>query len=66
MTTRSILTKVNSKRKLPFTHTINPYRGCQFAGRHCYARYAHQFLEQTPEDFEHKVYFKENVVWPLA
>ncbi|MGA7108155.1 MAG: radical SAM protein [Terracidiphilus sp.] len=63
---RSILSKVNSKRKLPFTYAINPYRGCEFACRYCYARYAHEFLELTPEDFEHKIYFKENAAWLLT
>jgi DNA repair photolyase len=66
LATRSILTKVNSKRKLPFTYAINPYRGCEFACRYCYARYAHEFLELTPEEFEHKIYFKENAAWLLA
>jgi DNA repair photolyase len=63
---RSILNKVNSKRRLPFTYAINPYRGCEFACRYCYARYAHEFLELTPDDFEHKIYFKENAAWLLT
>jgi len=63
---RSILSKVASGRKLPFTHGINPFRGCEFACRYCYARYAHEFLELAPEDFEHKIYFKENAAWLLA
>ena len=62
---RSIVSKVASRRKMPFTHAINPYRGCEFACRYCYARYAHEFLELTPEDFEHKIYFKENAAWLL-
>src|SRR5579863_985227 len=66
LTTKSVLSKVVSKRKLPFTFAINPYRGCEFACRYCYARYAHEFLELTPEDFEHKIYFKQNVRWLLA
>jgi DNA repair photolyase len=66
LASRSILCKVNSKRKLPFTYAINPYRGCEFACRYCYARYAHEFLELTPEDFEHKIYFKENAAWLLT
>jgi len=65
LATKSILSKVVSKRKLPFTYAINPYRGCEFACRYCYARYAHEFLELTPEDFEHKIYFKQNVRWLL-
>jgi DNA repair photolyase len=63
--TRSILNKTVSRRGLPFTHAINPYRGCEFACRYCYARYTHEFLERTPEDFEHKIYFKENADWLL-
>src|ERR1700761_3719937 len=63
---KSILTKVRSKRKLPFDYAINPYRGCEFACRYCYARYAHEFLELTPEDFEHKIYYKQNAGWLLT
>ena len=64
--TRSILSKTVSRRGLPFTHAINPYRGCEFACRYCYARYTHEFLERTPEDFEHKIYFKQNAAWLLT
>lgn len=64
--TRSMLSKVVSRRGLPFTHAINPYRGCEFACRYCYARYAHEFLERTPEDFERKIYMKQNGAWLLA
>lgn len=59
--TKSILSRVVSKRKLPFTYAINPYRGCEFA-----CRYAHEFLELTPEDFDHQIYFKQNARWLLA
>ncbi|HEU5352099.1 MAG TPA: radical SAM protein [Terracidiphilus sp.] len=62
---RSILSRVNSNRRLPFDWAINPYRGCEFACRYCYARYTHEFLEMTPEDFEHKIYFKQNAAWLL-
>jgi DNA repair photolyase len=64
--TRSIVGKTDSRRGLPFTHTINPYRGCEFACRYCYARYTHEFLEiRDPDEFEHKIYFKENAAWLL-
>jgi DNA repair photolyase len=64
---RSILTKTTSTRGLPFTHTINPFRGCEFACRYCYARYTHEFLElRAPEDFERKIYFKQNAAWLLT
>lgn len=62
---RSILSKTQSRRGFPFTHAINPYRGCEFACRYCYARYTHEFLEQTPEEFEQKIYFKEHAAWLL-
>ena len=66
LATRSILSKTTSRRGLPFTHAINPYRGCEFACRYCYARYTHEFLEKTPEEFERTIYFKENATWLLA
>src|SRR5579863_6152983 len=65
LTSRSIVNKVISNRGLPFSHAINPYRGCEFACRYCYARYTHEFLEMTPGDFERKIYFKQNASWLL-
>jgi DNA repair photolyase len=65
LASRSIVSKVNSSRGLPFTYGINPYRGCEFACRYCYARYTHEFLEFSPEDFERKIYFKQNAGWLL-
>jgi DNA repair photolyase len=63
---RSILSKTTSRRGLPFSHAINPYRGCEFACRYCYARYTHEFLElRSPEEFERKIYFKQNGAWLL-
>ncbi len=63
--TRSILSRTTSRRGLPFTHAINPYRGCEFACRYCYARYTHEFMELTPEDFERNIFYKENAKWLL-
>jgi DNA repair photolyase len=63
---RSILSKTSSRRGLPFSHAINPYRGCEFGCRYCYARYTHEFLElRTAEEFEQKIYFKQNGPWLL-
>jgi len=47
---RSLLSRVVSRRELPFTWAINPYRGCEFACKYCYARYTHEFIfpVQTP------------------
>lgn len=67
LASRSILAKTTSRRGLPFTQAINPYRGCEFACRYCYARYTHEFMEmRDPQDFERKIYFKQNAAWLLA
>src|SRR5579863_1139148 len=51
LASRSLIGKVNSKRKMPFTHAINPYRGCEFGCKYCYARYTHEFMElRDPEE----------------
>jgi DNA repair photolyase len=65
LATRSVLNKVTSRRGLPFTHAINPYRGCEFGCRYCYARYTHEFLELGHDEFEQKIYFKQNAAWLL-
>jgi DNA repair photolyase len=41
---RSILNKSVSRRLPGLAYSINPYRGCEFACRYCYARYTHEFL----------------------
>jgi DNA repair photolyase len=57
---RSILNRCASGR-MPFTWTINPYRGCEFGCRYCYARYTHEFMGLPHwEDFEQKVYVKRD------
>ena len=53
---RSILNR--TKPNMPFQWTINPYRGCEFGCKYCYARYTHEFMEMAPEDFEDKIYAK--------
>lgn len=62
---RSILCRVNSRRGMPFSYAINPYRGCEFGCRYCYARYAHEFLELDTDAFEHKIFFKQDAAWLL-
>jgi DNA repair photolyase len=44
MQVRSILNKSVSKRQLSLAYSINPYRGCEFGCKYCYARYTHEFL----------------------
>ena len=63
---RSAMNRSVSKRKLRFARTINPYRGCEFACRYCYARYTHEFLNfADPEAFEREIYIKQNLSWLL-
>ena len=63
---KSILNRSVSRRGLKFAWSINPYRGCEFACRYCYARYTHEFMElRNPEDFERKIFIKQNAAWLL-
>lgn len=56
---RGILNRCNSGR-VPFSWTINPYRGCEYACKYCYARFTHEFLElREPEDFENRIFAKQ-------
>ncbi len=58
---RSLLNRCVSRRQMPFTWTINPYRGCEFACKYCYARYTHEFMEMRDGvDFEQKIYVKQH------
>src|ERR1035438_1936083 len=57
---RSLLSRVVSGRNLPFTCAINPYRGCEFACKYCYARYTHEFMElRDGVDSERKIFVKQ-------
>lgn len=57
--TRKFITRCNSTR-VPFRFTINPYRGCEFGCKYCYARYTHEFMElREPEDFETHIFAKQ-------
>ncbi len=63
---RSILNRCDSKRRLPFVWTINPYRGCEFACKYCYARYTHEFMElRDANEFERKIFVKKEAAWLL-
>jgi DNA repair photolyase len=62
---RALLNRCVSKR-VPFAWTINPYRGCEFACKYCYARYTHEFMEmRNGVDFERKIYVKQQAGWLL-
>jgi DNA repair photolyase len=59
-TARSILSR-NDSPDLPFTWSINPYRGCQHACIYCYARCSHEYLGHgAGTDFETKLVVKVN------
>ena len=55
---RSILAK-NTSRDIPFTWSINPYRGCTHACAYCYARDFHPYLGLgAGTDFEQEIRIK--------
>jgi DNA repair photolyase len=61
LTAKSLLNRCVSNRAMPFTWTINPYRGCEFGCRYCYARYTHEFMEMRDGmEFEQKIYVKQH------
>jgi DNA repair photolyase len=58
---KSLLNRCISGRGMPFTWTINPYRGCEFGCQYCYARYTHEFMElRDGREFEQKIYVKQH------
>jgi DNA repair photolyase len=61
---RSILNHCDSER-VPFAWTVNPYRGCEFGCKYCYARYTHEYMDLDGGDFESKIYVKQNA-GPIA
>src|SRR5213080_4708547 len=62
---KSILNQCDSDR-VPFDWTINPYRGCEFACKYCYARYTHEYMELDGAEFEKKIYVKKDAAALLA
>lgn len=63
---RSVLNKSTSKRLRWLSWSINPYRGCEFGCKYCYARYTHEFMElRDPLAFERIIFLKQNAAWLL-
>src|ERR1700690_4239927 len=57
---RSVLNR--TRPGMPFAWSLNPYRGCEFGCRYCYARYTHEFMElRESVDFEDQIFAKSAV-----
>ena len=58
--TKSLITK-NDSPDIPFTFSLNPYRGCAHGCSYCYARPYHEFLGfSSGLDFETKIMVKKD------
>jgi DNA repair photolyase len=55
---RSVVSR-NDSPDVPFSQSINPYRGCEHGCIYCYARPTHAWLGLSPGlDFETKLFYK--------
>ncbi len=53
----------NNSPDIPFTQSINAYRGCEHGCVYCYARPAHAYMDLSPGlDFETRLFYKPNAV----
>ncbi len=58
--TRTIISR-NQSPDVPFSQSINPYRGCEHGCIYCFARPTHAYLDHSPGlDFETILYAKPN------
>lgn len=58
--TRSVITR-NDSPDVPFSQSINPYRGCEHGCIYCFARPTHAYLDLSPgRDFETHIFYKDN------
>jgi DNA repair photolyase len=63
---KSILTH-NASPDIPFSVSLNPYRGCEHGCIYCFARPTHAYLGLSPGlDFESRIYAKVNAPELLA
>ena len=59
---RSIIAR-NQSPDVPFSRSINPYRGCEHGCVYCFARPSHAWLDHSPGlDFETEIYVKPDAV----
>ena len=53
----------NNSPDIPFSQSINAYRGCEHGCVYCYARPAHAYMDLSPGlDFETRLFYKPNAV----
>lgn len=51
----------NRSPDVPFTQSINPYRGCEHGCVYCYARPSHAYVNLSPGlDFETRLFYKRD------
>ncbi len=63
---RTILTR-NDSPDIPFSQSINPYRGCEHGCSYCFARPAHAYVDLSPGlDFETRLFYKADAAALLA
>ena len=64
---KSALNRVPQSSAMPFSWTINPYRGCSHACVYCFARSTHRYLDlDSGGDFDRQVIVKVNTPEVLA
>lgn len=64
---KSALNKVPQASSMPFSWTINPYRGCSHACVYCFARGSHRYLDfDAGRDFDSQIVVKVNVAEVLG
>ena len=57
---RSVISR-NSSPDVPFSYSVNPYRGCEHGCSYCFARPTHGYLNLSPGlDFETRLFAKVN------
>jgi DNA repair photolyase len=57
----------NSSPDVPFTQSINPYRGCEHGCVYCYARPSHSFVNLSAGlDFETRLFYKQHAAKLLS
>ncbi|MDJ1113921.1 Rv2578c family radical SAM protein [Microbacterium dauci] len=64
---KSALNHVPSSSAMPFSWTVNPYRGCSHACVYCFARNTHTYLDlDAGRDFDSQIVVKVNVAEVLS